>query len=230
MKTIGIIGGLGPETTSEFYMSLIFKSYQINSQSRPPILMWSIPLEYQIENDLIQKASGEERYIPYLVDAAKRLELGGADFLVIPCNSVHIFIEEVRKTVKIPVLSIVEETASFLEKQNIKKVDLLATLTTKKSGLYQNPLESKNIEVKFPNEQDQLEVGELINRLVLSRNGSEDKKKLLNIIERFKDQDVDTVVLACTDLQLLTPTHPDFKIYDSMDILADSAVNIILSD
>mgnify|MGYP000521764234 CR=1 FL=1 len=72
-------------------------------------------MEYQIEEDLIQRAIGEERYIPFLVDAAKRLESGGADFIVIPCNSVHIFINEVRSAVKIPILSIVEETAKFLE-------------------------------------------------------------------------------------------------------------------
>ena len=122
MKTIGIIGGLGPETTSEFYLRLIFKSYQKNKIQRPPILMWSIPMEYKIENDLIQSATGEERYIPYLIEAAKRLESGGADFLVVPCNSVHIFIEEIRKAVGIPVLSIVEETANFLKEQNIEKV------------------------------------------------------------------------------------------------------------
>lgn len=230
MKTIGIIGGLGPETTSEFYLRLIFKCYQRNKEQRPPILMWSIPMQYKIENDLIQSAIGEERYIPYLVEAAKRLESGGADFLVIPCNSVHIFIEEVRKAVNIPVLSIVEETANFLKEQNIDKVGILATLTTIKHGLYQKPLESKNIQVALPNENDQLEVGELINRLVLSRNGDEDKAKLLKIIENFRVHDVHTVVLACTDLQLLTPSHSDFKIYDSMEILADSSVERILTN
>jgi len=114
MKTAGIIGGLGPETTSQFYLEIIFSCFQTNKTARPPLLIWSIPLEYQIESDLITKAEGEERYIPYLVDAAKRLENGGADFIVIPCNSAHIFIDVVRKAVKIPVLSIVEETTKFL--------------------------------------------------------------------------------------------------------------------
>jgi len=224
MKTVGIIGGLGPETTSEFYLKLIFRSYQVNNTQRPPILMWSIPMEYQIEEDLIQRATGEERYITFLVDAAKRLESGGADFIVIPCNSVHIFIDKVRESVKIPVLSIVEETARFLHEKEVKKIGLLATKTTVKSNLYQKPLEEKDIKVVLPKEKDQSKIGELINRLVRSRNGNEDKQELTKIIERFKPDDVDTVILACTDLQLLAPGHPDFKIYDSMEVLLDATV------
>ena len=82
MKTVGIIGGLGPETTSEFYLEIVFGCYQKNKESRPPILIWNVPLEYRIEEDLLKKAIGEERYIPYLTEAAKRLDKGGADFLV----------------------------------------------------------------------------------------------------------------------------------------------------
>ena len=122
MKTIGIIGGLGPETTSEFYLEIVFECYKKNKEQRPPILIWNVPLKYKIEEDLLEKAEGEERYIPYLIEAAKKLEKAGADFLVIPCNSVHAFIKEVRNSVKIPVLSILEETAKFLKNKNISKV------------------------------------------------------------------------------------------------------------
>jgi aspartate racemase len=141
MKTVGIIGGLGPETTAKFYLEIINSCYKQNQDKRPPILMWSIPLSYTIEQDLITKSVGEERYLPYLKEAAKRLENGGAEFLVIPCNSVHIFIDEVRKSVKIPVLSIVEETINFLKQKNINEVGLLATSTTIKHNLYQPELE-----------------------------------------------------------------------------------------
>lgn len=90
MKTVGIIGGLGPQTTAEFYLELVFSSYKIHKTSRPPMLIWNVPLRYRIEQDLITRAKGEERYLPYLTDAAKRLEAAGADFLVMPCNSLHI--------------------------------------------------------------------------------------------------------------------------------------------
>ncbi|TAL56934.1 MAG: aspartate racemase, partial [Nanoarchaeota archaeon] len=106
MKTVGIIGGLGPETTSEFYLEIIFGCFSKNREVRPPILIWNVPLLYQIERDLLMKSEGEERYIPYLQDAARKLEKAGADFLVMPCNSLHIFIDEIRNSVSIPVLSI----------------------------------------------------------------------------------------------------------------------------
>ena len=140
MKTVGIIGGLGQETTSEFHLKVIFGCYQKNKDARPPILLWSVPLEYAIEDDLLQRSVGEERYIPYVTDAAKRLEKGGADFLVMPCNSLHIFIEEIRKAVDIPVLSILEETAGFLNKKGITEVGIFATSSSVKNKLYENVL------------------------------------------------------------------------------------------
>jgi len=96
MKTVGIIGGLGPETTSEFYLELIFLCQKLNKVNRPPILIWNIPLPLKIEKELLIKDIGEKRYLPFLIEAAKILEKAGADFLVMPCNTMHIFIKEIR--------------------------------------------------------------------------------------------------------------------------------------
>lgn len=227
MKIAGIIGGLGPETTAQFYQEVIFDSFQINREVRPPLLIWSIPLEYKIEEELITKAQGEERYIPYLQEAARRLESGGANFIVIPCNSVHIFINEVRNAVKIPVLSIVEETATFLENKNIRKIGLLATKTTVDKKLYQTPLENRNISIILPDDADQEKVGMLIQNLVINRYDDKDRKELLNVIGRLASKGLENVVLACTDLQLLTPKHDHVSIYDSMAVLADATVREI---
>ncbi|MBI3305865.1 hypothetical protein HYZ82_01875 [Candidatus Nomurabacteria bacterium] len=74
MKTIGIIGGLGPETTSEFYLELIFSCKKFNRVSYPPILINSIPLPFEVEKNAIAEGLGEEKCLPYLIDAAKSLE------------------------------------------------------------------------------------------------------------------------------------------------------------
>jgi len=228
MRTAGIVGGLGPETTSQFYLEIVFSCFQTNKIARPPLLIWSIPLEYQIESDLITKAQGEERYIPYLADAAKRLESGGADFIVIPCNSVHIFIEDVRRSVKIPVLSIIEETAKFLKEKNIDNVGLLATKSTIEKKIYQNLLAENNIRITLPDDADQARIGTLINNLVLNRYDDKDRGELLKIIQALGDKGPKNIVLACTDLQLLTPKHDSVAIYDSMEILAKATVREIL--
>ncbi len=228
MKTVGIIGGLGPETTSEFYLELIFSSFEKNRLQRPPILMWNVPLEYKIEEELITEAKGEERYIPYLIDAAQRLEKGGVDFIVMPCNSLHIFIEEIRDSVKVPALSILEETANFLKGQDVKEVGILATATTVKRKSYEKHLERVGIKQIIPDDFQQAKIGKMINNLVVNRHDNNDRKELLKIIDSLDEKNISTVILACTDLQLLIPHHESMKIYDTMKILAEATVREIL--
>jgi len=228
MKTVGIIGGLGPETTAKFYLEVIFSSFEKDKINRPPMLIWNVPLSYKVEEDFITKAEGEEQYIPYLIDAAKRLEQGGADFIVIPCNSVHIFIEEVRKAVHIPVLSIIDETIQFLTNKGIRDVGILATSATIRKKLYEDKLIEKGITIHNPSDEDQERMGSIINNLVHSRQDEKDKKELLKIIDKFVDNQVKVIILACTDLQLLVPNHPQVEIYDTMEILAQATVREIL--
>ena len=145
MKTVGIIGGLGPETTSEFYLDIVFSCYKKTKEARPGIVISSVPLPYEIEEDLIMNNRGSGRYIPFLVAEAKRLEKASADFIVMPCNSLHVFIEEIRNAVKVPVLSIVEETVKFLKKNRFKKVGIVSTSATIQNKLYENAFEKNKI-------------------------------------------------------------------------------------
>jgi aspartate racemase len=227
MKTVGIIGGLGPETTSKFYLEVIFKCFEKDKLNRPPMLIWNVPLPYDIEERFITKAEGEEEYITFLIDAAKRLEAGGANFIVVPCNSVHIFIDDIRKAVSIPALSIVEETTNFLKEKQISEVGILATSATLQSRLYGKKFEQQNITVKTPNKKDQDNMGEVINNLVHSRQNDQDKLELTKIIRNFADKNIKTILLACTDLQLITPEVDDTEIYDTMKILVDATVREI---
>lgn len=227
MKTVGIIGGLGPETTSEFYLELIFACKQINKISYPSILIKSIPLPFDIEKDAIAEGIGEERCLPYLIDAARNLEKAGADFLVMPCNSLHLFIGQIRKAVKIPVLSILEETSAFLKKQKVDKVGIIATPITIRNKLYEKSLKTKGIEQVVPDKLQQAKIGKLILNLVSNRYDNKDREMLIKIIKQFGSRKVKSIILACTDLQLLIPQHSSIKIYDTMKILADATVREI---
>lgn len=229
MKTLGVIGGLGPETTAEFYMDTIFSSFEINKSARPPIMIWSVPLDYSIERDLIELDSGTERYIPYLLDAAQRLEKAGVDFIVMPCNSLHIHIDQIRKAVQIPVLSIIEETVSFLKSKSIREVGILATSTTINSKLYENKLNEADIKLIVPDMKSQNMVNSIISSLVLSKHSEEDKKNILKLLDEFKQKDIKNVILACTDLQLLITEYEGINVYDTMKILVDSSVKNILN-
>jgi aspartate racemase len=228
MQTVGIIGGLGPETTSEFYLDIIFGTYKISKEQRPGIIISSVPLPYQIEQDLIERNQGGERYIPYLTEEAKRLENAGADFLVMPCNSLHTFINEIRESVSIPVLSIIEETVEFVKEKEYKRVGIISTSATIQNKLYENAFEKEGIEYVTPNDFQQAKMGKIIVNLVTGQQRNEDREEIINIINTYDTKDVDCVALACTDLQLLIPKHKSLPIFDTMKILADATVREIL--
>ncbi len=229
MRTVGIIGGLGPETTSEFYLDIVFSCQKKERTTRPSIIISSVPLPYQIEEDAIAKNVGIERCLPFLTQEAKRLEKAGAEFIVMPCNSLHVFIEDIRKSVSVPVLSIVEETVKFLQKNNFHKTGIVSTSATIKNKLYENAFEQNGIEYKAPNDLQQAKMGKFILNLVTGQQNNKDREELIDIINDFENKDIDCVVLACTDLQLLIPKHPTLKIFDTMKILADATVEKILS-
>ncbi|NOY89233.1 MAG: amino acid racemase [FCB group bacterium] len=228
MKTVGIIGGLGPETTSEFYLNIIFSSYKKTKKARPEIIIASVPLPYKIERDAIIDNKGVDRCIPFLINTAKRLEKAGVDFIVMPCNSLHVFIKEIRNAVDVPVLSIIEETANFLKKNNLSKVGIISTSVTVQSKLYENAFKKLGIIYETPDEFQQVRINKFILNLVNGIKNNKDRQGLIHIIDSFKKKNVDCVVLACTDLQLLIPKHPTLKIFDTTKIFVNSTVEYLL--
>ncbi len=230
MKTVWIIWGVWPETTAEFYLDIVFSCQRKNISARPGIIISSVPLPFQIEKDLIEKNEGSERYIPFLIAEAKRLEQSGAKFIVMPCNSLHVFIEEIRAAVNIPVLSIIEETVKFLQKNNFKKAGIVSTSATIKNKLYEQAFENADIGYETPDPYQQEKMGKYIMNLVSGMQSNKDREGLIEIINDFEDKNVDVVILACTDLQLLIPTHPRLRIFDTMKIFSDATVDKILSD
>lgn len=122
MKTVGIIGGLGPETTAKFYLELVNRCGKIDLTNRPPILIWNVPVNKVEEDKLLLQAEAGKTFLPLLVNSAQRLEKSGADFLIMPCNSLHFFIKEIKESVGIPVLNIIERTVAEIKSQDIKRV------------------------------------------------------------------------------------------------------------
>ncbi len=228
MKTLGIIGGLGPETTSEFYLDIVFSCQERENTHRPAIIISSVPMPYNIEEEAISKNKGIERFLPFLTAEAKRLEKAGAEIIVMPCNSLHVFINEIRGSVKTPVLSIVEETIKFLKKNNLNRVGIVSTSATIQNRIYEDSFRQNGIAYETPNPLQQAKMGKFILNLVRGQQKNTDREELIKIIDSFGEKKVDCVILACTDLQLLIPKHPKLKIYDTMKIFADATVNRML--
>lgn len=230
MKTVGIIGGLGPETTAEFYLDIIFTCQKQSKEARPGIIISSVPLPFEIEEDLIMRNVGKERYIPYLIAEATRLEKAGADFLVMPCNSLHVFIEEIRQAVKVPVLSIVEETVNFIKANSYKRVGIVSTSATIRNQLYEKAFAETGVDYITPDAYQQEKMGKYIMNLVTGQQNNRDREGLIEIIDDLAKKNVDCIALACTDLQLLIPKHESVKIFDTMKILVDATVREIVME
>lgn len=229
MKSVGVIGGLGPETTAEFYLEVIFRCQKLNTIQRPSIVISSVPLLFQIERDLLSSNSGKERYIPFLVAEAQRLQKSGVDFIVMPCNSLHVFINQIRAAVDVPVLSIVEETAVYLEASNYKKVGLISTSATVANNVYEEKLQEKGIAYLTPDPLQKSKMDKIIQRLIEGQHLNSDREEIIQVANQLADQEVDCITLACTDLQLLLPSSQRVPIFDTMKVLADATVREILA-
>lgn len=229
MKTVGVIGGLGPETTAEFYLDVVFSCQKKDKTARPNIIIASVPLPYDIEEEAIEQNKGFEKIPPFLIEEAKKLEKAGVDFIVMPCNSLHVFIEKIRDSVSVPVLSIVEETVSYIKNKNYNKVGIVSTSATIENELYENAFEKEGIIYETPDDFEQAKMGKYIHNLVTGQQKNTDREGLIQIIDNLSKKNVGAVALACTDLQLLIPKHNDVEIFDTMKILADATVREILS-
>ncbi len=151
IRTLGVIGGLGPKATANFYMEVIIRYHRINREQRPPILIYNVPIAYQIEKEFLESGNRKAEYLSYLIEAAKILKEAGVDLLAIPCNTVHLFFPQIVKIVNIPVFNIVDEVTKVLIKKGYKRVGLLATSKTLNEGFYTATLNRYQIEHIIPN-------------------------------------------------------------------------------
>lgn len=227
MKSVGIISGLGPETTAKFYLQIINGCVKNKLENRPSILIESISLPVQVEREVIMEAKGKEQCLPLLLQTAQNLEKGGVDFLVMPCNSLHIFIEEIQNAVKIPILNIVEEATKLLKERNVNSISVVGTSITINSRLYTEHLQSRGIVERVPTKNQQKALDKIVYRIVKNGPNSEDRRELENILHALPRGDMQPILLACTDLQLLEPSLNNVRIYDTFEILVDATIREI---
>lgn len=230
MKTVGIIGGFGPETTAAFQLEIVDLCAAQKQRTRPPILMWNTPIPLQIEDDLILKGKSMDKFLPFLISGAKMLEKAGSDFLVFPCNTLHIFIDKIRDAVSIPVLNIVDEMAMSLKNIGVNKIGLIGTNITIKSNMHTNKLRTFGIKTVLPSKEDQVHIDRAIHNILNQKETTKTKRDLEKIATTFRMRGIHHILLACTDLQLLFPNIPDLIVHDTMDVLARATVREIIGN
>lgn len=203
MKTVGIIGGIGPESTIEYYR-LIIASYreQVRDGSYPKIIINSIDLKKMIS---LIEANELREVAEYLVGEVQRLARAGADFGLLAAGTPHIVFDEVSRRSTIPLLSIVEATSRAAKELGLKRPGLFATRFTMQGRFYMDVFAREGMTLIAPEGEEQAYIhgkyfGELIKGIILP----ETQEGLLKIVDRMKERDrIDGLILGGTELSLI---------------------------
>jgi aspartate racemase len=231
MKTLGIIGGLGPESTIDYYQKIIaLYRERTRNGSYPEFIIKSVNLrkglDFMDADDLAGMAD-------YLLQAIGKLAQAGANFGLISANTPHIVFDDVASKSPIPLISIVGTTCAAAKTRNLKRLALFGTRYTMKASFYPKVFSREGIEllVPEPNDQDYIH-DKYMNELVPGKFLSETRSGLLAIVDRMKAKsDIDGVILAGTELPLILrdPAHNRIPFLDTTKIHVEAAVDEMLS-
>jgi aspartate racemase len=231
MKTVGIIGGIGPESTIEYYRQIIAAyrerkggtgvpplnhAQDARATTYPSIIINSVDL-----SKLVQWVGAGELdvFTDYLAAEIERLARAGADFAVLAANTPHLVFDELQKRSSIPLISIIESACAAAEAMVLKRVALFGTRFTMQARFYPDAFAKAGIAVVVPNEADQAFIhekylGELLNNIFLP----ETRQGLLAIVDRMKaEENIEAVILGGTELPLLInePEHNGIPFLDT---------------
>ncbi|MEK4098887.1 aspartate/glutamate racemase family protein [Bacillus sp. FSL E2-0195] len=218
---IGILAGMGPKSTGPFVDTVVAECQTIygakHDMDFPHMMIYSCPTPFYMDRPIDHAAMKKA-----IIEGAKKLESTGVDFIAMPCNTAHLYFEELQRSITIPILNIVDETLKAIP-ENTKRVALLATEATVQASIYQDGITKRDIEY-IHNEQWQ----EMINQIITCIKGGEieEARKLWSLLVLQLKDEVDTAIIACTDLNVVV--SEDFV--DSAQCLAKAVVRIYASN
>ena len=231
MNTLGIIGGLGPESTIDYYQKIIaLYRERTGDGSYPEFIIASVNLrkglDFMDANDLAGMAD-------YLLEGIGKLARAGADFGLISANTPHIVFDEVASKSPILLISIVEATCAAAKARNLKRLALFGTRYTMQGSFYQKVFSREGIDLLVPDPTDQDYIhNKYFSELVPGKFLPETRAGLLAIVDRMKTKsDIDGVILAGTELPLIlrNPDHNGIPILNTTKIHVEAAVAEMLS-
>ena len=223
-KIIGILGGMGPEATIDLFYKIIKFTPAEKDQDHLRIIIDNNP---KIPDRTAAILGKGEDPLPALQETAQNLEKAGADFIVIPCNTAHYFLSQIQKSVKIPILNMIEETAKETKKRipQIKKVGLLASMGVYKSKIYHQHFKKFNIEVISPEEKGKEEVMKAIYTVKAGDLSEKIGKNILKIAQKLIDKGAEAIIAGCTEIPLiLKEVDISFPLIDPTHVLAKIVV------
>lgn len=225
-KTIGILGGMGPEATLLFFKKILVNTKATKDQEHARLIIYNDP---KIPERLPAIEGKGENPLSMMVKGIYSLKRAGADFVVIPCVTAHYFLPQLQKRQILPIISIIESTVYYIKKNypSIKCVGLMAALGTIKTELFQKELARKKISPLISDDSDLEKIQNnifAIKNTSLS-NRSKIKRELIKIGQKLIKKGAQGIIIGCTELPiLLTPECFNVPAFDVLDILARTAL------
>jgi aspartate racemase len=226
VRTIGILGGMGPAATADFYARIVARHGALRDQDHPPCIMYSAT---QVPDRTAFLLEGGADPTAELVAAVGLLEAAGADFIAMPCNSAHAFLPQIREAVAVPVLDMISLSTAAVSRvvPQARRIGILATTGTVDSKLYEPPLRALGLEAVYPQKAEQAEVMTAIKAIKggeLPLAGASDPR-LVAAAAHLNDREVDCIIMACTEVPLaLMSAHSPVVAIDGNEVLADTSV------
>lgn len=224
-KTLGLIGGTGPESTIEYYRLLIAKYREQADGNAPLLIINSVNLKQLIE---WMNAGELPKVADYLSEAIDKLRRAGADLAALTANTPHIVFDELRERSQIPLVSIVEATCDHAQAMGLRSAALFGTRFTMEAPFYPATFAGSNVKLVLPNAEEQSYIheiyfGELLKDIFLP----ETRVRLLAIADTMKARDgVEAIILAGTELPLVIPDkeHNGMPLLDTTRIHVDRLI------
>jgi len=231
MKVLGIIGGLGPESTIDYYGRIIaLYRERTGDGSYPQFIVNSINMKKGLD---FMEANDLAGMVDYLLEEIGKLARAGATFGLISANTPHIVFDQVASQAPIPLISIVEATCAAAKARNLKRLALFGTRYTMQGNFYPKVFSREGIELLSPGAQDQTYIHDkYLNELVSGKFLPETRAGLLAIVDRMKaNSDIGGVILAGTELPLILrdPERNGIPFLDTTRIHCEAAVTEMLS-
>ncbi len=230
MKTIGLLGGLSWESTKEYY-HIINETVkqQLGGLNSAKIVLYSVNFA---EIESLQRQGRWQDITSMLVHAAKSIEAGGADFLMLCTNTMHRVADEIQANIRIPFLHIADAAATAVKSRGLTSIGLLGTRITMEEDFYKMRLVSRHeLQVLIPSEKDREIVNRIIyEELVLGKIEAVSRQEYLRIITELASRGAQGVILGCTEIGLLiNQQDTPLPLFDTTMIHAQAAVAFALS-
>jgi aspartate racemase len=232
MKTVGILGGIGPESTVEYYRRMI-AAYRERRRdgSYPSILINSIDLKRLL--DLVE-VQDHEGLVEYLAGGIRALAAAGAELALMAANTPHVVFERVRGKSPIPLISIVEATRDAARSLGLRRPGLFGTRFTMRGGFYQEVFAGAGMTIVIPSEEEQTVIHEkYMKELVKGVFLPDTRERLTAIAGALKERSgMDGLILGGTELPLILrdPTIRGIPVLDTTRIHVDAAMEQLLTE